>query len=154
MRILADSGILLRLYHTVDPRHLAVRRTVAALELQWHDLVTTPQNIAEFWNVCTRPATARGGFGLSFAEAERRLQAVERGFTLIIDRSTTYRLWRALVLRHQVQGKQVHDARLAAVMLSHGITHILTLNGRDFVRYPGITVIDPLNFAATPYPIP
>lgn len=53
-------------------------------------------------------------------------------------------------MTHAVQGKQVHDARLAALVLSSGITHILTLNGADFARYPGITALDPLQIAAGP----
>jgi len=42
-----------------------------------------------------------------------------------------------------VKGKQVHDAKLAALMNSNGITHIMTLNGGDFTRYPGLVIIDP-----------
>ncbi len=143
MRILADSGILLRLFEPGDPRTDAVLRTVATLESQGHQLVTAAQNIAEFWNVCTRPASARGGFGLSLAVAEQRLQRVERGFTLLPELATTYAIWRNLIVAHAVLGKQVHDARLAALMLSHGVTHLVTLNARDFTRYPGLTAIDP-----------
>ena len=143
MQILADSGILLRLFEPGDPRTDAVLRTVAALVAQGDTLVTAAQNIAEFWNVCTRPATARGGFGLSFAVAEQRLQTVEREFALLPELPTTYPIWRNLIVAHAVLGKQVHDARLAALMLSHGVTHIVTLNGRDFARYPGLTVVDP-----------
>jgi predicted nucleic acid-binding protein len=51
---------------------------------------------------------------------------------------------RALIITHAVQGKQVHDVRIAALMAAHGITHILTLNGADFTRYPAVTVLDPL----------
>jgi hypothetical protein len=40
-------------------------------------LVTAAQCAAEFWNVCTRPTTARGGFGLSIPEAGRRLRVLE-----------------------------------------------------------------------------
>ena len=143
MRILADSGILLRLFEPGDPRTDAVQRTVAALRIRGDRLVTAAQNFAEFWNVCTRPATARGGFGLSLAVAEQRLQTVERGFTLLPELPTTYAIWRGLIVAHAVLGKQVHDARLAALMLSHGVTHIVTLNARDFTRYPGLTAIDP-----------
>lgn len=143
MRILADSGILLRLFELGDPRTDAVLRTVAALRLRGDTLVTAAQNIAEFWNVCTRPSTARGGFGLSLLVAEQRLQRVERGFTLLPDLPTTYPIWRGLIVAHGVLGKQVHDARLAALMLSHGVTHLVTLNARDFARYPGLTAIDP-----------
>lgn len=50
--------------------------------------------------------------------------------------------------------KQVHDARLVALMQAHGITHILTLNGSDFTRYPGITPVDPASLAPPPPPPP
>ncbi len=143
MRILADSGVLLRIFERGDPRTDAVLRAVATLEAQGHVLVTAAQNIAEFWNVCTRPASARGGYGLTFSEAERRLEEVEGAFALLPELPTTYAIWRNLVVAHAVLGKQVHDARLAALMLSHGVTHLVTLNGRDFARYPGLTVIDP-----------
>jgi len=49
------------------------------------------------------------------------------------------------VVKHGVLGIQVHDAKLVAGMKAHGITHILTLNNRDFLRYSssGITSITP-----------
>ncbi|MBO0697637.1 MAG: PIN domain-containing protein [Zavarzinella sp.] len=150
MLVLCDSGILLRLFEPTDLLHLTVRSAVEALQVRGDKLVTAPQNAAEFWNVCTRPATARGGFGLDTAEAERRLQAVERTFSLLTEPPTAYALWRALVVTHSVQGKQVHDARLAALMAAHGITHILTLNGPDFARFPAITVLDPATVALPP----
>jgi predicted nucleic acid-binding protein len=144
MLVLCDSGILLRLFEPADPLHPAVRASVTALHARGDQLVTAPQNVAEFWNVCTRPAAARGGFGLDTAEAERRLQAVERTFSILAEPPAAYPIWRALIVTHAVQGKQVHDARIAALMAAHGITHILTLNGADFTRYPAITVLDPL----------
>jgi hypothetical protein len=45
---------------------------------------------------------------------------------------------------------QVHDARLVAAMEVQGISHILTFNVTDFVRYPDITVVHPQDLAATP----
>jgi hypothetical protein len=33
------------------------------------ELCCAPQNIVQFWKVCTRLAAARGGFGLTIAEA-------------------------------------------------------------------------------------
>jgi predicted nucleic acid-binding protein len=37
----------------------------------------------------------------------------------------------------------VHDAKLVATMLVYNISNIVTFNGNDFKRFPGITVIDP-----------
>jgi predicted nucleic acid-binding protein len=150
MLILIDSGILLRLLEPTDPQHPVIRQAIRTLRSRGDHLVTSPQNAAEFWNVCTRPATARGGFGLTIAEAERRLRIIERLFQVPPDHLASYALWRQLVVIHAVQGVQVHDARLVAYMQAHGITHILTLNGADFARYPGITAIAPTNLLTTP----
>lgn len=148
MRILTDSGVLLRLHHPPDPLRTVVERAVRALRFRQDEPVVAFQNLTEFWNVCTRPKTARGGFGLSQAETERRLGVIELGFPRLDEPPAAYPNWRQLVVAHQVQGKQVHDARLVALMMACGITHILTLNGPDFARYPGITVVDPATFAA------
>ena len=108
--------------------------------------------MAEFWNVCTRPATARGGFGLSIADADRRLRIIERLFRVLPDNPATYQAWRALVVAHALKGVQVHDARLVALMQVNGIAHILTLNGGDFARYTGIVPIAPTSLWPPPQP--
>ena len=105
--------------------------------------VTSAQNIAEFWNVCTRPASARGGYGLSVTETERRVRLLERLFRVLTEIPAAYPLWRNLVVAHGVQGVQVHDARLVALLQAHGITHVITLNGADFARYPGVVALHP-----------
>lgn len=152
MILLADSGILLRLYEPTDPLHPVVRAAVRVLIGRGDVLMAAHQNFAEFWNVCTRPKTARGGLGLSFPVAERRLAAAEQQFGLLAEHPGQYAIWRNLLVIHQVQGRQVHDARLAAMMLAHGVTHILTLNGADFTRYPGLAVLDPAAVGSPPTP--
>jgi predicted nucleic acid-binding protein len=77
---------------------------------------------------------------------------IEAAFPVLIESPAAYSNWRSLIVIHSVLGKQVHDARLVALMQANGITHILTLNGGDFSRYPGITVIDPVAIPATPSP--
>jgi predicted nucleic acid-binding protein len=76
-------------------------------------------------------------------EADERAQRIERAFTLLPDNELIHPQWRRLVLDQAVSGAQVHDARLVAAMHVHGVTHLLTLNVRDFARYPGITVVHP-----------
>jgi predicted nucleic acid-binding protein len=73
MRHLLDTGILVRVPHRADPLNPEIRESLRHLAAAGHTFVTTRQNIAEFWNVCTRPASARGGFGLSPEETARRL---------------------------------------------------------------------------------
>jgi predicted nucleic acid-binding protein len=148
MVIVLDTGILLRLVDRNDPLHGSVRAAVRALKVRGDGLATTAQNIAEFWNVCTRPASARGGLGLSVAETDHRLRLLERIIRLIPDSTAAYPIWRGLVVSLGIQGVQVHDARLAALMQAHGTTHILTLNVADFARFSAITAMDPTTAVA------
>jgi predicted nucleic acid-binding protein len=143
MHLLADTGILLRLLNRSDTLHSTVRESVRLARRNGATPVTALQNLAEFWNVCTRPSTARGGLGLSPVETERRLHIVERVFTLLPDSPATYVVWRQLLLSHGVMGVQTHDARLVALMMVHGIDRILTLNPADFARYSAISPITP-----------
>lgn len=72
-----------------------------------------------------------------------RLRLLERHFPVLPDNPAVYEKWKALVMTHKVVGVNVHDARLVAAMMVHGVTHILTANVRDFARYPAITVLAP-----------
>jgi len=136
MLVLLDTGILLRLVNRSDPEHATVRAALRLLKQRGDSLITAPQNIAEFWNVCTRPASARGGYGLSVAETAQRLRLLERLFKVLTETPAAYPVWKQLVVTHGVMGVQVHDARLVALMAAQGVTHILTLNTADFSRYP------------------
>jgi predicted nucleic acid-binding protein len=102
------------------------------------------QNIAELWNAMTRPV-ARNGFGLTAAEAEREVGAIEAGMSFLPDNEAIYREWRRIIVQHAVSGVQVYDARLVATVLVYGIRHILTLNVTDFSRYQGLIAIHPNN---------
>jgi predicted nucleic acid-binding protein len=139
---LVDTNILLRLIKSNDPEFPLVRRAVQTLKARGERLCYVPQNIVEFWNVCTRPS-GRNGYGLAPTEADERARRVERAFTLLPDNELIHAEWRRLVLAQSVSGAQVHDARLVASMHVHGIAHLLTLNIRDFTRYSGITVVHP-----------
>ncbi len=92
--------------------------------------------------MCTRPAE-RNGYGLSIAETNHRVEAIERTMTLLPDNEQVYSIWRQLVLANNVRGLQVHDARLAAIMQAYGVAHILTLNQPDFLRYAEVQVVHP-----------
>jgi len=55
----------------------------------------------------------------------------------------------ALLVAHNVQGVQVHDARLAASMYVHGVGQLLTINVRDFKRFEGLRVMHPADVTET-----
>jgi len=143
MRYLLDTGILLRLLNRDAELHTPIRQAVRKLKTEHHECVCTLQNLCEFWNVCTRPETARGGLGLTFDEAHRRLRTIERIATVLPELPPVVERWKDLIALHQVQGVQVHDTRLVALMDVHAVTHLLTLNPSDFHRFAHIVAVTP-----------
>ena len=143
MQYLVDTGVWLRLFDRGDPQHNVVREALRSLRSHGHSLATCPQNIAEFWNVSTRPSTSRGGYGKSIATTELRVQFIERNALILDESPAAYRSWRSLLSAYQIQGLAVHDSRLVSMMQVAGITHVVTLNVGDFARYPGIAAVSP-----------
>jgi predicted nucleic acid-binding protein len=105
-------------------------------------LCYTSQNVAEFWNTCTRPLN-RNGYGLSPQEADRRAKFFEDKLQLLLDSVAVHQEWRRLLVTHNVSRVQVHDARLVAAMRVQGIRRILTFNDKDFARYRDIEAVHP-----------
>jgi hypothetical protein len=119
-----------------------VVNAVRWLYLQRERLFYTQQNRREFWNVCTRPA-ANNGLGYTIPATLDRLAEVDAVFSRLPDHPQYGPVWDELVTHHAVIGRGVHDAQLVASMLVHGISHILTLNVPDFVRYREIVTVHP-----------
>ena len=140
---LIDANIPLRALHRPDPFHQAAWDAVRILRRRGEVLCYTLQPLTEFWAVCTRPAAARGGFGLTLVEADRRLRVIERHLTFLPDTPDVRVQWRQLVVAHAVEGVRAHDTRFVASMLVHGVTHLLTFNVDDFRRYAEITAVHP-----------
>jgi predicted nucleic acid-binding protein len=88
-RCLIDTNILLRLSRRDDPQYALVQAALDELDKQGTDLCFAMQNIVEFWNVCTRPIE-RNGVGLSVAETDRSVEAIERAMTLLPDDHRVY----------------------------------------------------------------
>ena len=139
---LVDTNILLRHVEQNHPMHAEAVAAGAALFAAGETVCALPQNIAEFWNVCTRPLD-KNGLGFTPARTDMEVTRFEALLTILPDNADIYPRWRRLVVRYSVSGVQVHDARIAAAMEAHGVTHLLTFNDQDFKRYPNITVMTP-----------
>ncbi len=118
---LVDTNILLRLAQPDSPEHGSIRQCTDVLWAKGANLFYTSQNLAEFWNVCTRP-TDRNGFGFSISEADERASLIEAQLNFAADNEATHWEWRRIVVTQGVSGVQVHDARLVARCTSIGST--------------------------------
>ena len=142
MSVLLDTNILTRSIQLNHPMRLPAENAVAILRAQGEQLCIVPQNLYEFWVVCTRPIS-QNGLGMTAAETEAEVVRLKGFFTLLDDTPSILTAWERLVTQYQVVGKNAHDARLVAAMLVHGVPRILTFNDRNFQRYPAIAVLSP-----------
>lgn len=62
---------------------------------------------------------------------------------LLSENAETLAQLSALLHRTQLRGSAVHDARIAAVCLSHGVDELLSAD-RDYSRFPQLAVRNPL----------
>ena len=126
---LLDSNILLRISKSDDPQHAAISYALHALVGHGVRLCYTSQTLAEFWNASTRPLD-KNGLGLSVAETDRLARVIERDFEFLPDSREVHDRWRSLLVAHNIQGVQVHDARLAARSVSEN-SSLLLLNSLE-----------------------
>jgi len=146
---LIDSNILIRWVQPADPDYAVVKSALDVLARQGAKFCYTSQNLAEFWNACTRPAE-RNGYGLSPQEADRRARLFETRLRLLPESLSVHQEWRRLLVAHAVSGIQVYDARLVAAMHVHGIRQILTFNAKDFARFTGVDALLPKDVLENP----
>ena len=139
---LVDTNILLRWVKPDDRDYPLVVIAIDFILKEDAVLCYTSQNVAEFWNTCTRPAD-RNGYSLSPQETDRRAKFFESKLQLLPDSLAVHQEWRRLLVSHNISGVQVHDVRLVAAMRVHGVKRILTFNDRDFARYADIEAVHP-----------
>jgi predicted nucleic acid-binding protein len=60
MGTLIDTGVLLRAFDAQSPHCRAIRQALRKLLDEGEQLTVSVQNIAEFWNVATRPLEYNG----------------------------------------------------------------------------------------------
>ena len=151
--ILLDTNILLRYARTADPAFATVDTSINTLHASGDVLCVVPQDVYEFWATATRPIAANG-LGLSVPACQVQVARIKRLFHFLPDLPTLFAEWESLVGTHACQGRVSYDARLVAAMRTHGVTRLLTFNGADFARFPGITILDPTTIAAPANPPP
>ena len=139
--VFVDTNVLLR-SHPSAKLFPVVKTALAKLSAKNETLCIAPQNIVEYWAVATRSLEANG-LGMDLATVQKELAALRGLFRVLPYTAEVLPTWERIVAAQGVSGKQSHDAHLVALMQVHSVMLILTFNGDDFRRYPGITVLQP-----------
>jgi len=139
---LVDTNVAARWLQPRDPQYALCRAAVRTLRTRGDAVYVTAQVAVEYWALATRPVAANG-LGMTPAHVAPRVRLLLRNIPLLAETEAVFTEWQQLVEGYGILGRQVYDARIAAVMLAHGVTHLLTMNPTHFRRFNGITVVEP-----------
>jgi len=112
-------------------------------ELSEHEelFCISSQIIREFISVCT---LGRGlSRPLTWEEIQPQIDTLLSQTVLLHENEASIRKLVEIGKLHSVKGKQIHDTNIAATMLAHGLSRLLTFNPDDFKRFTEIEVIAP-----------
>jgi toxin-antitoxin system PIN domain toxin len=145
--IAVDTNVLVYAHREDSPWHEQACRRVTALAEGREAWAIPWPCLHEFLAIVTHPRIFAPPTPL-----ERALDQVDAWLESpsLVLLSEAERYWedlRRIAREGKVAGPLVHDARIAALCLHHSIREMWSAD-RDFSRFPGVTVVNPLVAAA------
>ncbi len=141
--IALDTNLLVYAHREDSPHHPAAATLLA-------DAVRSPAGIAipwpcihEFLAVVTHPRIYAPPSATRVALRAVRALVDEPGVHLLGERPDHLEVMAKLLEAATVVGPRVHDARIAAICLTHGIDELWSAD-RDFSWFPQLRVVNPL----------
>ena len=99
--------------------------------------------LGEFYSVATGPRHYDPPSTPAKAIDQVDIWLESPGLTVVAENATTWSVLRALLAEAKTTGPRVHDARIAAICLAHGVRELWTAD-RDYGRFPALRVRNPL----------
>ena len=99
--------------------------------------------VHEFLAIATHPRIYAPPTPLEIALGQVQAWLESPGLVLLCETEDYWPQLEGLLRSARVSGPQVHDARVAALCLEHGITELWSAD-RDFSRFPALKVRNPL----------
>ena len=141
--IAVDSNFLVYAHREDSPFHdAACARIVELAEGNAPWAIPWPC-IHEFLAIVTHPRIYAPPTPLEKAVDQVAAWLESPSLVLLSESEDYWNRLRSLLLSGRVSGPQVHDARVAALCQEHGVSELWTAD-RDFSRFPGINVRNPL----------
>ena len=141
--IAVDSNLLVYAHRGENPWHdraSAVIRELAEGPSPWAIAWTS---IHEFYGVVTNPGVFRPPSTPAEAIAQIEFWLASPSLVLLGETDSHWRELRKLIEVGRIVGAKVHDARIAAICIAHGVRELWTAD-RDFGRFPALVTRNPL----------
>lgn len=141
--IAVDTNLLVSAHRRDHELHAAGARTLKRVAEGRERWAIPWPCIHEFLAIVTHPRIFDPPSPLDAALDQVDAWLESPGLVLLAEGRQHWPLLRALVRAGEVRGPRVHDARVAAICLAHGIVELWTAD-RDFGRFPQLRTRNPL----------
>jgi uncharacterized protein len=133
--IALDTNILVHAHRLDSPLHQPAFTLVADLAAGPGRWAIPWPCIHEFYSVVTNVRMRPDPTPPAIAWKQLDSWLAAPSLSLLGETNTHLEQLRTLTLHAKTTGGQVHDARIAAICISHGVSELITLD-RDFSRFP------------------
>ena len=141
--IAVDTNILLYAHRADSPWHEAADACLASLAESRSPWAIPWPCVHEFLAIATHPRIYDPPSTVADAIEQVECWREAPGLVTLGETALHWRQLRELVERGQIRGERVHDARIAAICLQHGVSELWSAD-RDFSRFPALRVVNPL----------
>jgi len=141
--IAVDTNILVYSHREESPFHAAAKQIIEQLREGPADWAIPCPCIHEFLAIVTNPKIFKIPTPLDIAFVAIDAWQAGDNLHLLAESDGYLTKLRELALKAKLQGARIHDARIAALCLHHGINELWTAD-RDFSAFPQLTTRNPL----------
>jgi toxin-antitoxin system PIN domain toxin len=141
--IALDTNILVHAHRRDSTWHDAASRAVQRLAEGRDPWAIAWPCIHEFIAIVTHPGIYKAPSSLDVALGQVDAWMESPSLVLLSEADGYWTVASDTLRSSRVNGPRVHDARVAAICLQHGITELWTAD-RDFGRFPSLKVRNPL----------
>ena len=141
--IAVDTNLLVYAHREDSPWHTAAYKRIVTLAEGRASWAIPWPCIHEFLAVVTHPRIYNPPTPLEAAVDQIEAWMESPSLFLLSEFEGYWSELRSVLQAGRVSGPQVHDARVAAICRQHGVSELWSAD-RDFGRFPGVPVINPL----------
>ena len=141
--IAIDSNILIYAHRQDSKWHKPALRSIESLITQSGFWAITWPSVHEFISIATHPRVYSPPSTLQQAIAQMDLWMSAPSIRVLGETSVHWEELKAISLAGQIIGPPIHDARIAAICMQHGVSELWTAD-RDFSRFPKLKTRNPL----------
>jgi toxin-antitoxin system PIN domain toxin len=141
--IVIDTNILVYAHRGESPFHSQAVDAMDRLAASGRPWGTVWQCVHEFAAIVTHPKIYKPPSTVEQCLAEISNWRACPTFRCIAEGPVHWETLQRVLRGGRVQGAMVHDARIAAVCIAHGVEELWSVD-RDFSRFPKLKVVNPL----------